>query len=205
MMERAAEVDAQRKLLETLLKIKIDGQKMLKDTASASQHAEGVILNAVRCSAKYFKDGTAEVVMAAPIDGLATISAGLGQKGGPLLTVSEIDATGLIVDATGLSFEPVLGPELLGSNGTELYAPDIVAVGYVHQYGVVGYRSSLEAAKADPRIGNNPVIVKALKVTARPGQLVLAAKDGEILKRLRTKSGLLSQGRVIIVADKITD
>ncbi|MCK5566112.1 MAG: hypothetical protein KAJ07_12790, partial [Planctomycetes bacterium] len=164
-----------------------------------------VVRNFVRCGAKYFRDGTAEVVLAAPIDGMASKAADLGKQGGPTLTVSKIDATGLIIDASGLKFKPILAPKLLAPDGTEIYGPDIVAKAYVHQYGVAGYRSSIDEAKSDKRIGQRPIIVDAGKVADDPSQLVLAAKDVNKLGQLKDMAGPLSQGRVIIVTENTAD
>jgi len=205
MMERAAEVDAQRRLLEALLQIKVDGSKALKDAPRASKYIRGVVRNFVRCGTKYFRDGTAEVVLAAPIDGMASKAADLGKQGGPTLTVSKIDASGLIIDASGLKYNPILAPKLLAPDGTEIYGPDIVSKAYVHQYGVAGYRSSLDKAKSDKRIGQRPIIVNAGKVADDPSQLVLAAKDVNKLGQLKDMAGPLSQGRVIIVTENTAD
>jgi hypothetical protein len=205
MMERAAEVDAQRKLLEALLQIKVDASKALRDAPRAAQYVRGVVRNSVRCGAKYYRDGSAEVVLAAPIDGMASKAADLGKKGGPTLTVSKIDATGLIVDASGVKFKPILAPTLLAPDGTEIYGPGIVAKAYVHQHGVVGYRSSLGKAKCDKRVGQRPIIIDAEKVADDPGQIVLAAKDVNKLGQLKDMAGPLRQGRVIIVTENTAD
>jgi hypothetical protein len=205
MMERAAEVDAQRRLLEALLQIKVHAGKALRDAPRASTYLRGVVRNSVRCSAKYYRDGTAEVVLAAPIDGMASKAADLGARGGPTLTVSEVEATGLIIDASGLKFKPILGPKLLAPDGSEIYGPDTVAKAYVHQYGVAGYRSSLGEAKSDKRVGQRPLIVDAEKDAHDPGQLVLAAEDVNKLGQLKDMAGLLRQGRVIIVTENAAD
>jgi hypothetical protein len=205
MMERAAEVDAQRRLLEALLQIKVHTGKMLRDAPRASTYARGVVRNSVRCGAKYYRDGTAEVVLAAPIDGMASRAADLGTQGGPTLTVSKMDASGLIINASGLNFKPILGPKLLAPDGSEIYGPGIVAKAYVHQYGVAGYRSSLGEAKSDKRIGQRPLIVDAGKVADDPSQLMLAAKEVNKLGQLKDMAGPFRQGRVIIVTENTAD
>jgi hypothetical protein len=201
MMERAAEVDAQRKLMEVLLGLKINGTKSLKQTPNASKYTRGVLKNAVRCAAKYYKDGTSEVVLAARMDGLAVKGADLGQEGGSSMTFSESDPSGLIVDASGLNFTPVLAPQLAGADGTVIYGHKVIARGYAHRYGVVGYRTSTEVAKSDKRIGQNPIIVRAAKVEKSSSRLVLTAKDTDKLKDLANLTGLFSQGRVLIITE----
>lgn len=201
MMERAAEVDAQRKLMEVLLGLKINGTKSLKQAPNASKYTRGVLKNAVRCGVKYYKDGTSEVVLAARMDGLAVKGADLGQEGGSSMTFSESDPSGLIVDASGLNFTPVLAPQLAGADGTVIYGHKVIARGYAQRYGVVGYRTSTEVAKSDKRIGQNPIIVRAAKVEKSSSRLVLTAKDTDKLKDLANLTGLFSQGRVLIITE----
>ncbi|MBW1821052.1 MAG: hypothetical protein JRI92_04680 [Deltaproteobacteria bacterium] len=205
MMEKAAEVDAQRKLLELILQINVDGNKILKNTLNTSKQITGVVKNAVRCSAKYFKDGSAEVVLAAPIDGMASKSAIPGKIGSSGITVVESHVSGLIIDATGLDFKPALAPKLLALDGRELYGPNMVSIPYVRQYGVVGYRSSLDKARSDKRTGNNPVIVHAGSIAENSSSLVLAAKDANKIAQINNMAGPLCQGRVIIVTKNTYD
>jgi len=205
MMERAAEVDAQRKLLEILLEVKIDGKKQLKNTADASRHIQGVVRNAVRCGAKFYRDGTAEIVLAAPIDGMATKGAGLGRSAlQPLGTEAGAAATGLIINAVDLKFQPALSPELLTPDGTVLYSQADAARGWVQKYGVAGYHPTVAAAKSDPRVGDKPVIVKADSVTGSPHRLVLAAEEGNKINQIKTMAGPFRQGRVVIVTENTT-
>jgi hypothetical protein len=202
MMERAAEVDAQRKLLEILLGVKIDGQKQLKNTADASRHVQGVVRNAVRCGAKYYRDGTAEIVLAVPIDGMATKGADLGRSAlKPLGTEAGSGATGLIINAVGLKFQPVLSPELLTPDGTLLYSQAHAARGWVQKYGVAGYHPSVAAAKSDPRVGDKPVIVNADSVAGSPNRLALTAEDRNKINQIKTMAGPFRQGRVVIVTE----
>lgn len=202
MMERAAEVDAQRKLLEILLEFKIDSKRELKNTAGASRHVQGVVRNAVRCGAKYYRDGTAEIVLAASIDGMAAKGAGLGHSvPKPLVTEAGSGATGLIINAVGLKFQPALSPELLTPDGTLLYSQADAARGWVQKYGVAGYHPSVATAKSDPRVGDKPVIVNADRVHGSPNRLVLAAEDRNKINLLKTMAGPFSQSRVVIVTE----
>ena len=205
MMEKAAEVDAQKKLLELILQINVDGNEILKNTLINSKQIEGVVKNAVRCSAKYFKDGSAEVVLAAPIDGIVSKSAIPGKISSSGMTVIESHVSGLIIDASDLDFKPALAPKLLAPDGRELYGPNMVSIAYVRQYGVAGYRSSLDKARSGKRTGNNPIIVHAGSIAENSSQLVLAAEDENKITQLSNMSGPLSQGRVIIITKNTYD
>ncbi|NNL42044.1 MAG: hypothetical protein HKO79_06080 [Desulfobacterales bacterium] len=205
MMEKAAEVDAERKLLELILSINVDGNKVLKQTLNKPNRVEGVVKNAVRCSAKYFKDGTAEVVLAAPFDGVASERAVALKDEHSGMTALESHESGLIIDASGLGFRPALAPKLLDSKGRELYGLNTVSTSYVRQYGVVGYRSSLDEAKADQRVGDDPIIVHADRIAENDSHLVLAAKDANKIGQINHMTGPLAQGRVIIITKNTYD
>jgi hypothetical protein len=205
MMERAAEVDAQRKLLEVILNVRIDSSQTLKNIAGVSEFTGGVVRNAVRCGAKYYKNGTAEVVLAVPIDGMAARGAQLGKYADDAL-VAETDneTTGLIIDARGLHFDPVLSPEIVGPDGSVIYSHQYVARDWVQRYGVVGYHASVVAAKSDHRTGNTPVIVRAARIGTHPHRLILAAQDSGRLSNRKGMTGSFNQGRVVIVTENTT-
>ena len=66
---------------------------------------------------------------------------------------------------------------------------------------MAGYRSSVSEATSDRRIGDTPVVVRAIKTSNDAGQLILSAEDAESVEQLKNKTGLLSQGRVIIITE----
>ena len=201
LMERAAEVDAERRLLEAFLNLKITGKKTLGDTPGAAEQASGVIMNAIRCGAKYFRDGSAEVILAAPLDGMAVEGALLGTRPvAPAAVPAKTAVTGLVVDATGLDFEPVLAPQIHSPDGRALYGPETVARAYVQQYGVVGYSLSLAEAQGDTRVGDRPLTVRASRVAYYDkGILMLDSTGVAQIKQILSENGPLAQGRVIIV------
>ncbi|UCD89225.1 MAG: hypothetical protein JSW04_12480 [Desulfobacterales bacterium] len=202
MMEQAADVDAQRKLLMTALQIKIDGKTTVEDSQGSVAKINGAIVNAVRCEAKFFRDGSSEVVLAAPIDGLAASGKGMGKTGQVrIVNETDIKTTGLIIDATGhRTFVPVLEPMLVGPDGTVLYGTSVITRSWANQYGVAGYRSSLKEAKTDQRIGVNPYIITPTQVDEdNPARLMVGPADAAFLIELNVTSDLLSQGRIVIV------
>jgi hypothetical protein len=207
LMERAAEVDAERRLLEAFLKIRVTGKKRLKDIPGAAERASGVIMNAVRCGARYFKDGSAEVILAAPMDGMAVTGTLLGKTDPPAAVAdNSSSATGLVVDAAGLDFEPSLGPQILGPGDKVLYGPDSVARAYVEQYGVAGYADTLGDAKNDPRVGSKPLVVRAKRVPYYDKSiLVLGAGEAARVGQYLGQNGPLVQGRVVIVTGPAPD
>jgi hypothetical protein len=198
MMERAAEVDAQRRLLQSLLGLKVESRRTLAEIPGAQRVLQGVVHNAVRCGAKYYRDGTAEVVMAAPIDGRVFEAGRLGRSApSPSPAAGAKGPTGLIVDATALSVDPLLAPGLAAGDGTALYHHTMVARGWIQQHGPVAYHASLDKARSDPRVGDRPLILKAVRVNADSNQLIVEITDPQDA-RLAEMTEVLRQGRVVI-------
>ena len=200
-MERAAEVDAQRKLLETYLAIRVDGRQTVDALPGVLEKAQGIVMNAMRCDAKYFKDGSAEVVMAAPLDAMAALSLDIGRTDLPATAAPDGGPSGVIIDATGLGFQPVLAPQIKSFDGRTLYGPALVSRAYAQQYGLSGYQQTVAAARRDPRVGSRPLEVKASRDDG-PGVLLLDGEATRSLARLATGTTVLSRGRVIIVSEK---
>lgn len=202
-MERAAEVDAQRKLLETFLAIGVDGSRTVKSLPAAAERVRGVVLNAVPCGAKYFKDGSAEVVMAAPLNAMAAFGAELGRTGAAANPMGTTGPTGLIVDASGSGFAPVLAPRIVSADGRQLYGPAVATRSYVRDDGLVGYCATLAEAQRNERVGTRPLVVKAVpSASAGRGEIRLDAQAEQSVASLAGQTAVLSTGRVVIVTEK---
>jgi hypothetical protein len=203
MMERAAEVDAQARLAAAFQRIKVQGGVDLKEIAGMQGEVEAVVKNAVRCDAKYFADGSAEVVIAAPFARAAAKSE-LGKKEAPL-TSEKLETTSIIIDASGLKYKPALNPRIYAPDGSMVFSAEVVAKEYVDQYGAAGYHADLKAAQKDQRAGAAPLVIKAEKTGLLVDQLIVAQADAEKIKNLKDKQGLFSRGRVIIVTQNAAD
>ena len=111
--------------------------------------------------------------------------------------------TGMIVDAKGVSdVKPAIVPKIVDESGQEIYGPAFVSREYALQVGMSGYTRTLSSAKIDPRIKENPLIVKGLK-TKNNGRSVIVVSNSDAAK-LRQASEHLSFLRkcsVIIVLD----
>ncbi|MBI4619808.1 MAG: LPP20 family lipoprotein [Desulfobacterales bacterium] len=112
------------------------------------------------------------------------------------------DYTGLVVDARALKLKPALIPRILESSGKELYQSDVVSPEGAAENGVALYSRDLTAAQTNSRVTNNPITLKAEKVSDKsPSDIVMSDKDAEILKAIIKQKGFLRQCRVMIVID----
>ena len=112
------------------------------------------------------------------------------------------DYTGLVVDARALKLKPALIPRILESSGKELYHSDVVSPEGAAENGVALYSRDLTAAQTNSRVTNNPITLKAEKVSDKsPSDIVMSDKDAEILRAIIKQKGFLKQSRVMIVID----
>lgn len=204
--ERAAEMDALRNILATLRGIRINSERTIDDAMKASDtlraQIEGVARGFKRVDTRYYSDGGVEIDVEMSIAGMfAELIAPADEKPQVALP-AEGDAvhTGLIVDARGLKPTPALSPRLLDEAGKELYGAAVVTRESLRANGIAGYLKSLEEARASARVGQKPLVVKAVKL-AGASNLVLATDDAARLSDPKGNVGFLSEGRVIIVAD----
>jgi hypothetical protein len=131
--------------------------------SSAFQYSEVEILN----------NGHIQVEMAISMIGLSEIvfpSVGFAIEAPKnvqyLMTKSLIPKTnritGIIIDARNTSIKPALAPRIVDENGNPIYGMNSLTRSNAINKGLVAYASSLGLTKQEKRVGNNPIIIKAL-------------------------------------------
>jgi len=110
--------------------------------------------------------------------------------------------TGLIVDARGLGLKPALVPRLFDEQGQEIYVGGVLSRDQAVQNGVAGYSKDLVAASRQPRVTDNPLIVKGVKAAGTKGtDVVLSPEGAQKIKQTESQSQYLRQARVVLVYD----
>jgi hypothetical protein len=112
--------------------------------------------------------------------------------------------TGMVVDARGTRAVPVLAPKILDENLQEVFGPAYVSREFAVQHGVARYTTDIRQAKFDPRVSDNPLIVKALKALW-PGRcdFIISNADAAKLKSASEHLKFLKECKVIIVLDPL--
>lgn len=205
--ERAAKIDAYRNILEALKGLRITtgqlGGAALGDAQVRTQ-VEGVIQGCKTVDTRYYSDGGVDVVVRCPLDGgIATILAPAKQKKA-VSTQGEARYTGLVIDAVGTKMAPALAPRVVDTNGKELYVQEMASPGALRQHGAVGWARSLEAAMSDPRIGKNPLVLRASggegDGAGRAGaEVIIGAEDAARLEGQNLT--FLTEAKVVIATD----
>jgi len=108
--------------------------------------------------------------------------------------------TGLIIDAQHLSFKPSTSPKITNEDGRQVYGSAYIDKAWVEKHGIVSYAKSLPEAKNNPRVGENPLVVKAIRVTgANNMDLILSNEDAGKIREMAKHLNFLDQAKVIIV------
>jgi hypothetical protein len=108
----------------------------------------------------------------------------------------------MVVDARGLQAVPVLAPIVFDENLEEVFGPAYVSREYAVQHGIIRYTTDLWKAKFHPRVSDNPLIVKALKVLS-PSRcdFVISNADAAKLRSASEHLLFMRECRVVIVLD----
>jgi hypothetical protein len=110
--------------------------------------------------------------------------------------------TGLIIDTTGLAVRPSIMPRILSDKDErDVLKPEASDRKYIIQQGFCGYAASLDKAKSlTDRVGNRPLVVKAVKVGPNGVDLFVNEEDANKIQSENMQGGIFSKGRIIIVA-----
>ena len=172
---------------------------------------ENVSQNAAVTGIEFLSTGPVEITLELPLTGafaslvlpdaitrLEEIEAGQAQ--------SDIDRsayTGLVVDARGIAVRPSLCFQLVDEDGREVYGPAYASREHVVADGMCQYVPGLAGVEKNPRTGENPLIIKALRVKP-PGasSLVISDTDASRLQSSVEHLAFLKRCRVIVVIGK---
>lgn len=110
--------------------------------------------------------------------------------------------TGLIIDARGLLVEPVLNPVIVSEQGHPAVSSAFISRDFAVQKGVCKYICSMDQALQDERIGENPLVLKGLRIEEKLNTaIVISMSDYRLLENATERHGFLRECRIIIVKD----
>jgi len=214
---RAAQHIAMRDALETLKGIYLNSSTTVENfmvkSDVISSHVNGFLKGFdQKGKEKYMSDGSVEVTMAIPLDGIGGIGdqlfgTSIGEKpaivswDGPQEKKQTV-FTGLIIDCKGMKIKPALSPRILDESGREIYGSAYVSREWAVKYGIMGYsREVKDAAKLD-RVGKTPGQIKAVKASGENStDVVISDTDAAEVRSAAQNLKFLSECRVVLVVD----
>ncbi|MDI6777106.1 MAG: hypothetical protein QMD03_07695 [Syntrophales bacterium] len=226
---RAAKMDAYRNLLEIIKGVQINSETLVKDFVVESDiirsQIEGLVKGAQVVNQDYLSDGTVEVTVRMPIYGdfsravlsrimerrpeiVPPVAPAVKPPAVPQVTAPETPSpaaivyTGMVIDARGIQARPAMSPKIIDEDGKEVYGSMQVDREYAVQQGISGYARDLTAAQSNPRVTNNPVTVKGLKIEG-PGRsdIVISNADATNIRAATDNLSFMKKCRVMIVLD----
>jgi hypothetical protein len=122
--------------------------------------------------------------------------------GGGMAAQSSGVYTGLVIDAKGLGVRPAMAPKILDESGQEVYGSKYVSRDWAVQIGVVGYDKDVNHARSDDRVTNNPLVVKAIKVSgANKADLVVSNSSAAAIQSAAANQNFLDKCKVMFIVD----
>lgn len=212
---RAAKVDAWRNLLETVKGVALTSETTVRNAMVENDvimtKVEGIVKGTTMVGEpKYLSDGSVEVTMEMPITGALTDAVLPTQLGGQVWTTGQPIPqqpgggvfTGLIVNAKGLGVRPAMAPQILDENGNEIYGSKYVSREWAVQMGMVGYDKDLNRASKNDRVTDNPLVIKALKVSgSNKADVVISAADAAKIQAAAANQNFLDKCKVMFIVD----
>lgn len=110
--------------------------------------------------------------------------------------------TGLIIDAKGLGIRPAMAPKIVDENGQEVYGSKYVSRDWAVQIGMVGYDKDVNRAKSNDRVTNNPLVVKALRVSGpNKADVVVSNASAASIRNAAATQNFLDKCKVMFIVD----
>ena len=226
MARRAAVVDGQRNLLETIYHLSVDSNTTVENsvlTSDVIQTKVSGILSGARVVSEEFDGGIYHVVMAVPKYGAGSVADVVyrdvlkNTSAEPMDTpsadyeedttdvTSSTGYTGLIINVKGLPLERTFCPGIFDTNGRAIYGVRNVDPDYAVAHGVAAYAEG-EEAWTDAEIGNgragtNPLIIQAVGLRERTKHqcdVVVSVEDGDRILAENQKSGFGARYAVVL-------
>ena len=211
----AAKTDAMVNLISILKNIKITNQSVKEFVASNDDvmaQIENTISDVSTINQHYTSDGALEIEVATSMYG-SFLQFILPSEIVQIPEIQSIETndkvlkqrgryTGLVLDARGLKFQPVLYPVIKNEYGDEIYSSVFINREYAVQYGVCKYFCSMEKAVDHKRVGNNPLVLKALRTGEDKNSIILNKSDTEKIEKIIEHYSFFKECRVIIVLDQ---
>ncbi len=212
---RAAFAVAMRNALEVVKGIRINSTTTIENACVTNDAISTSINGFVKTfeqkgKTRYMSDGSVEVTYEIGLDGdlMTSILPAVVAEKPSITTLPPVKApktvfTGLIVDCKGLGVTPAIAPRLLDEADKEVYGTAYVSREWAAKYGLAGYAKTMEeAARLADRIGENPGVIKAIRVTgANKTDAVVSKRDADSIRSAAENLKFLSECKVVFVVD----
>lgn len=220
MGRRAAIVDAQRNLVETIQGTAVDSETtvnnfILTDDVVKTK-VSGLIKGATVVDEELLEDNMYRVVMSVPMYGVGSVAeiaydAVIGNnqpQNIPMADNAFIESytpaenmyTGLVIDASGSELEKTFCPAIYDTNGRVIYGVNNVDKDYAISNGIVEYSNNINSLNT--RAGVKPIVIKIVSLKPRvvnKCDVIISVDDADRLLAENQRSHFLDKYAVVFV------
>ncbi|MBQ6006635.1 MAG: LPP20 family lipoprotein [Selenomonadaceae bacterium] len=211
---RAAIMDAQRNLAETVKGVRVTSDSTMEDLELkydvVRTQVDAIIKGMNEVSSQLMDDGTYEVVLEMPIFGAAdslSDAAFLPFKDEPKVSFPQpststsvtVNYTGLIIDCRGMNLNCVMSPVIKNDNNQAIYGHQNLDYDKIIVNGMASYANSAEDEISRSRAGNNPLIVKAVNLADLNANPVVSTADADKILAANRQGKFLENCAVVFV------
>ncbi|MDR1649488.1 MAG: hypothetical protein LBR71_04440 [Synergistaceae bacterium] len=209
---RGAEVDLQRNLLEFMAGVQIDARTTMDDFMANDRvrtEVHGIIKNVELLGGEW--DGEAytvsgrirltrlrNVVVANISPNPVAVAIVEEEKKIPPAKKTAGKFTGLLIDARHLPLIPSMTFNVFDTKGRAVYSIEFTDRQHYLQSGLCAYFNNIEYAKGDLHVGTNPIVAKAVRLSA--GNVDIVISDGDAAKARGSSYDFRRECKVIIVS-----
>lgn len=221
--KRAAMMDAQRNLAETVKGVHVTAESTMEDMILQSDvvrtRVDAIIKGMNEISSQYYEDGTCEVVLEIPIFGASqslSEAAFIPFKDEPKVsfpqpadttiinqpTVINQNYTGLIIDCRNLSvgeLNHVMSPVIKNANSQAIYGHQNLDYDKIIVNGMASYANDVADSISRARAGNNPLIIKAVTLSDLNANPVVSVADADKILAANQHDKFLENCAVVFV------
>ncbi len=218
MARRAAIVDAQRNLLETIEAVKVTAETTVQNFETTSDTVKtqvtGIIKGAKIVDEQLLADGSYQVTLSINLfgrGGLTEIITDAIKPAAPVPLPMPSAAyapvilpayTGLVVDVTGLPLVRAMSPVIYDDTGRAIYGHVNLIPEYVVSYGMMDYMCTPEDLRAlefgQSRAGIAPIVVKALGLRDHNINIIISQADADKILAANTQDNFLPKAMVCV-------
>jgi hypothetical protein len=221
MARRAAIVDAQRNLVETIKGTAVDAETTVNNfmltNDTITTKVSGIIVGAKVVEEEVTQDGLYHVIMSVPMYGAGSIAdvvynavlpnnnvvaiAQPSRNFSATYVPSTVSYTGLVIDATGNEVDRTFCPAIYDTNGRTIYGVYNVDKSYAISHGIVEYVDNINNIDyAKSRAGDYPLIVKIVGMKTRivnKCDVIISVEDADKILAENQKSKFLDKYLVV--------
>ena len=211
---RAAIMDAQRNLAETVKGVRVTSDSTMEDLELkydvVRTQVDAIIKGMNEVSSQLMDDGTYEVVLEMPIFGAMdslSDAAFLPFKDEPKVSFPQpststsvtVNYTGLIIDCRGMNLNCVMSPVIKNDNNQAIYGHQNLDYDKIIVNGMASYANSAEDEISRSRAGNNPLIVKAVNLADLNANPVVSTADADKILAANRQGKFLENCAVVFI------